>query len=92
MRTRAVLASVGVDSRYPSGVGLGLTDGQEEGEGVLDYDDDDDIEDPASLAIEAPSAAGSRLAPFGRAISWSRVVLGKLLVRLRALSLSVSTT
>ena len=53
----AVRASMDVGASYPSGVGLGLT---ECGDNV--QDDDDDIDDPGSLAIEAPPPENSRLA------------------------------
>jgi hypothetical protein len=93
VRTRAVLASLGVGAQSPSGVGLGIADGRDESESVRDdydhedEDEDEDISDPGSLAIEAPPAASSTLAP----ISWSRVVLGKLRRRFKSLSLSMST-
>ncbi|KAF8274337.1 hypothetical protein EI94DRAFT_851950 [Lactarius quietus] len=50
-RTRTVRASMGVGASS-SGVGLGLTEYWDEGNDV--QDDEDDIEDPGSLAIEAP--------------------------------------
>ena len=96
VRTRAVLASLGVGTPCPSGVGLGLADVQGEGEGegetLRDENDEDDIDDPGSLAIEAPPVARPRLVSLGRAISWSRVVLGKLRLRLRTQRLSMSNT
>ena len=94
MRTRAVLASLGSGAPCPSGVGLGLADDQDEdeGENLRDEDDEDDIDDPGSLAIEASSAARPRFVSLDRAISWSKVVLGKLRLRLRTPSLSVSIT
>ena len=96
VRTREVLASLGVGAPCPSGVGLGLADVQGEGEGegenLRDEDDEDDIDDPGSLAIEAPPAARPRHVSLGRAISWSRVVLGKLRLRLRTPRLSMSNT
>lgn len=59
-RTRAVLASsMGVGASYPPGVGLGLTEPWNEGGN--DQDDEDDIDDPGSLAIEAPIPQSSRL-------------------------------
>jgi hypothetical protein len=88
VRTRAVLASLGVGAGSPSGVGLGLANGWNEGASARD--DDDDIDDPGSLAIEALPGGNRRLAPFDLAFSWSRVVLNKLGVCLRALSQSVS--
>lgn len=98
VRTRAVLASVGVGApRCSSGVGLGIADGRRdeiEGTGVRDGDEEDgdeDIGDPGYLAIEAIPAASSRLEPLGRAISWSRVVLGKLRRGLKSPSLTMST-
>jgi hypothetical protein len=79
VRTRAVLTSLGVGAQVPSGVGLGLANWRDESERVRDdRDDDDDVEDPGSLAIEAPLAPSSRLVLLDRAISWSRVVLSKL--------------
>lgn len=90
MRTRAVLASLGVGVTCPSGVGLGL--GNAWDESTRARDDDGDIHDPGSLAIEAPPVASFRLVPFDRAVSWSKVVLSKLRVRLRALSLPLSST
>jgi hypothetical protein len=89
-RTRAVLASLGVGVACPSGVGLGLGNGWDGSTRVRD--DDGDIDDPRSLAIEAPPATRFRLVPLDQAISWSKVVLSKLRVRLRALSLPLSTT
>jgi hypothetical protein len=89
-RTRAVVASLGVGVACPSGVGLGLGSRWEGRTGARD--DDDDIDDPGSLAIEAPPVASFRLVPLDQAISWSKVVLSKLRVRLRALSLPSSTT
>jgi hypothetical protein len=85
VRTRAVLASLGVGATYPSGVGLGLGNAYDEGDGARD--DDGDIDDPGSLAIEAPSVASSRPVPPNQAISWSKGVLIKLRVRLRKLYL-----
>lgn len=94
MRTRAVLASLGVGVQCPPGVGLGLADVQDEGKGetLRDEDDEDDIDDPGLLAIEAPRAARPRPVSLDRAISWSRVVLRKLGLRLQRLSLSMSFT
>ena len=94
VRTRAVLASLGVGGQCPSRVGLGLADVQDEGEGenLRGEDDEDDIDDPGSLAIEAPPPASPRFVSLDRAISWSRVALGKLRLRLRTPSLSISTT
>jgi len=96
VRTRAVLASLGVGApQCPSGVVLGIASGRDESESVRDKDEDrddgDDIGDPGSLAIEAPPAASSRFVPLGWAISWSRVVLGKIRRRLKSPSLSMST-
>jgi hypothetical protein len=90
VRTRAVLASLGVGVTCPSGVGLGLGDGWDESPGARD--DKGDIDDPGSLAIEASPVASFKLVPLNEAISWSKVVLSKLRVRLRALSLPLSTT
>ena len=92
MRTRAVLASLGVGAQCPPGVGLGLADVQDEdeGENLRDEGDEDDIDDPGSLAIEAPPAARPRPVSLDRAVSWSRAVLGKLRHRLRRPSLSMS--
>lgn len=81
VRTRAILASLGVGAQCPSGIGLGLANGS-----VRDDDDD-----PGSLAIETPRVR-SKLVSLERAVSWSRVALGKLRVCLRALSPSSSTT
>ena len=94
MRTRAVLASVGVGVTCPSGVGLGLGNGWGESTGARDDNDDgdDDIDDPGSLAIEPSPVASFRLEPLGKAISWSKMALKKLRVRLRALSPPLSTT
>ena len=94
VRTRAVLASLGVGGQCPSGIGLGLADLQDggEGENLRDEDDEYDIDDPGSLAIEAPPVASPRLVSLDRAISWSRVALGKLRLRLRTPSLSMSIT
>lgn len=88
VRTRAVLASLGVGAQGTSGVGLGLANGWDESASVRDYDDD--IDDPGSLAIEALPGTNLRLVPFDWAISWSRVVLSKLGACLRALSRSIS--
>jgi hypothetical protein len=90
MRTRAVVGSLGVGVACPSGVGLGLGSGWDES--ISARDDDGDIDDPGSLAIEAPPVAGFRLVPLDQAISWSKVVLSKLRIRLRALALPLSTT
>jgi hypothetical protein len=95
VRTRAVLASLGVGAQgqCPSGVGLGIPNGRDESESARDEDEEngDDIGDPGSLAIEAPPAASSRLVQLARAISWSRVVIGKIRRRLKSPSLSMST-
>lgn len=90
MRTRAVLASLGVGVTCPSGVGLGLENGRDGSTGARN--DEGDIDDPRSLAFEAPPVASFKLVPLDQAISWSKVVLSKLRVRLRALSLPLSTT
>jgi len=92
VRTRAVLASLGVGAACPSDVGLGLGNGYDEGNSARD--DDGDIDDPGSLAIEAPPVANSRLLPLGQAISWSKTILRKLSVCLtrRALSPPLSRT
>jgi hypothetical protein len=90
VRTRAVLASLGVGATCPSGVGLGVGNACDEGDNALD--DDGDIDDPGSLGIEAPPVASSRLVPPNQAISWSKRVLSKLRVRLRKLYLPLPTT
>jgi hypothetical protein len=82
VRTRAVLASLGV--------GLGLGNACDEGDSA--QDDDGDIDDPGSLAIDAPPVASSRLVPLNQAISWSKGVLSKLRVRLGKLYLPLPTT
>jgi len=87
VRTRAVLASLGVGATCPSGVGLGLGNA-----GDSARDDDGDIDDPGSLAIEGSPVASSRLVPLNQAISWSKGVLSKLRVRLRKLYLPLPTT
>ena len=92
LRTRAVLASVGVGVTCPSGVGLGLGNGWGERTSARYDDDDDDIDDPGSLAIEPSPVASFRLVPLGKAISWSKMALKKLRVRLRAPSPPLSTT
>jgi hypothetical protein len=90
VRTRAVLASLGVGETCPSGVGLGLANGCDEGDSTRDGDGD--VDDPGSLAIEAPPVASSRRVPLNQAISWSKGVLSKLRIRLRKLSLPLPTT
>jgi hypothetical protein len=90
VRTRAVLASLGVGTACPSGVGLGLGNACDEGNSARD--DDDDIDDPGSLALEAPLVASSRLVPLNQAVSWSKEVLSKLRVRFRKLHLPLPTT
>lgn len=73
VRTRAVLASLGV----------GLRLGNACNEGDIARDDYGDVDDPGTLAIEAPPMASSRLVPLNQAISWSKRALSKLRVRLR---------
>jgi len=90
VRTRAVLASLGVGARGTSGIGLGLWNGCDEGDSARD--DNGNIDDPGSLAMEAPPVASSRCASLDQAISWSKGILGKLGVRLRGLTLPLSRT
>lgn len=90
VRTRAVLASLGVGPTCRSGVGLGLGNACDEGDSARD--DDGDVDDPGSLAIEAPPVTSSRLVPLNQAISWSKGVLSKLRVRIRKLYLPLPTT
>lgn len=90
VRTRAVLASLGVGATCPSGVGLGL--GNASDEGNIARDDDGCIDDPGSLAIESPSVARSRLIPLNHALCWSKGVLRKLRVHLRKLYPPLPTT
>jgi hypothetical protein len=90
VRTRAVLASLGVGATCPSGVGLGLGNASDEGDSARD--NDGCIDDPGSLAIESPPVASSRLIPPNQAISWSKGVLSKLRVHLRKLYLPSPTT
>ena len=90
VRTRAVLASLGVGATCPSVIGLGLGNACDEDNSARD--DGGDIDDPGSLAIEVPPVAGSRLVPLNQAISWSKGVLNKLRVRLRKLYLPLPTT
>ena len=87
VRTRAVLASLGVGAICPPGAGLGLGNTCDEGDSARD--DDGDIDDPGSLAIEAPPVSRSRLVPLS--ISWSKRVLSKLRVGLRKLYLPSPT-
>ncbi|KAI0297554.1 hypothetical protein B0F90DRAFT_877807 [Multifurca ochricompacta] len=89
VRTRAVLASLGVGAQCSSGIGLGFANGWNQSSDV--QDDDDDIDDPGSLAIEALPAASSRLGPLSRAINGSRAIISKLRVHVKALSPSTST-
>jgi hypothetical protein len=90
MRTRAVLASLGVGVTCPSGVGLGLENGWDGITGARE--NEGDIDDSRSLATEAPPVASFKIVPLDQAISWSKAVLTKLRVHLRALSLPLSTT
>lgn len=90
VRTRAVLASLGVGAARSSDVGLGLGNACDEGDSSRDGDGD--IDDPWSLAIEAPPVASSRLVPLNQAISWSKGVLSKLRVRFGRLPLPLPTT
>jgi hypothetical protein len=76
VRTRAVLASLGVGATCPSDIGLGLGNACDDDSAR----DDDGIDDPGFLAIESPPRASSRLK---RAISWSKGVLSKLRVCFR---------
>ena len=87
VRTRAVLASLGVGATSSSGVGLGLGD---EGDNAPDVDGY--IDGLGTLAIESSPVASSRLVPFNQAISWSKGVLNKLRGRLRKLYLPLPTT
>ena len=68
MRTRMVRGSMG-SGVSSSGVGLGLTECWNEGN-----DDEDDIEDPGSLAIEVPPPESSRLALLSQRV---KVILRK---------------
>ena len=79
-RTRAVLASMGVGA---SGVGLGLLN---EGGGI--QDDEDDIVDPGSLAIEAPPSESSTLALLSQTV---KAILRKVRTRFGVLFSSLST-
>lgn len=90
MRTRAVLASLGVGVTCPSGVGLGLENGWGGSTGARE--NEGDIDDSRSLATEAPPVASFKIVPLDQAISWSKAVLTKLRVHLRALSLPLSIT
>jgi hypothetical protein len=90
VRTRAVLASLGVGARGRSGIGLGLKNGCDEGDSVRD--DNGNIDDPGTLVMEAPPVGSSRCASLDQAISWSKGIIGKLRVHLRGLTLPLSRT